>query len=94
MNLTMNLTGKAIRCIYPCIDENYSRLLCLSQSKAFHYEFVWLFVIAFIFGQIPYLLIGKFIKIEPEIKTKIMRGFKFASYLLNLAGILWFLLVI
>jgi len=93
--LNITLINNTIKCLLPdCVKLEQCKAICLTESKAFTYEFVWLFVIAFIFGQIPYFLMNDYIKIKPEIRTNLMRGFKLASYLLNLAGVLWFLLII
>ena len=66
--------------------------LCLQQEKEYYFEFVWFFIIGWIFSQMPYFLIN--LKIDTEIKTRIIIGLKISGYILNLAGILYFLLVI
>ena len=80
-------------CGYPCMTPQHCAKRCLAESVRFHYEFVWFFVLAFLFNEmkiIPYYVRDWDIKTQ----NRYSRGFSVASYVLNLAGILYFLVVV
>jgi len=91
-NITFNLSMAHHPIQELCL--NWSRCLdiCLQQQKDYYYEFVWFFVIGWIFSQMPFLFVN--LKMDAEIKTRIIIGLKISGYVLNLAGILYFLLVV
>jgi len=94
MNFTTNLSafGESI-CTNGCLSPDKCKEICLSSGIEYHYEFVWFFVIAFIFRECA-MYVYMFRDIDAGLKEKLSRGLKIAGYLLNLAGIFWFLLFV
>jgi len=79
----------------PCLNKSTCLKLCLEQKTAYTYEFVYFFIIGWIFSQLPYLIASIPIKhLNADLRTRLMVGFKVAGYFLNLAGVLYFLLVV
>lgn len=66
---------------------------CLKQAIEFNYEFVWLFVMGFIFTEMAGMLMY-FKNMNSDKRLALMRGFKVAGYCLNLAGCLYFLIFV
>lgn len=65
---------------------------CIKQVTASNYEFVWLFVIGFMFTQFAGLIFNwKIFKVEHRLI--LIKGLQISGYVLNIAGILYFLLI-
>jgi len=71
---------------------------CLEACKELKiqtsYEFVWLFVVGFMFLEGSSLAYTKKIDLKPELRTAIARGMKITGYLLNMIGIIWLLVIL
>jgi hypothetical protein len=79
---------------------------CLSAERCFQickdnyfmesYYFVWFFVIAFVFNNLSTIVyqLKDIEGLDPEMQYKLASGFKIASYLLNLAGIITFIFIV
>lgn len=91
----INITYDLLRNTAPCLNQSTCLDICLKQQITYTYEFVWFFIIGWIFSQMPYIILSiKHKDFTPELKTRLMVGFKLSGYLLNLAGVLYFLLVV
>jgi len=91
----INITYDLLRNTAPCLNQSTCLDICLKQQTAYTYEFVWFFIIGWIFSQLPYLIASIPIKyIDANLRTRLMVGFKLSGYLLNLAGVLYFILVV
>lgn len=86
--LFKNIPNHNYDCVssYDCVNtfENY--------QMSINYDFVWFFIIGFIFTQIPYFFMNW--KINNQLKMGLLSGFKIAGYLLNMAGVLYFLVFV
>ena len=93
MNLSINFTNKwDMFGGKTCINPDTCKEMCLQQSISYHYEFVYLFLVAFMFDQIRMFAFTA-IK-DPNLAYKVNVGLKMASYCLNLVGAVWFLFFI
>ena len=69
--------------------------ICVEQIIKMNYEFVWLFIIGFIFTEL-----ARFIhyipnkSINSDLKLRLTKGFKLAGYLLQLTGVFYYLVFV
>lgn len=94
INISMNST------MLNLLSSNYitweeCKNVCVEQILEIKYEFVWLFIIGFVFTES-----ARFIhyipneSIDSNLKLRLTRGFKLAGYLLQLTGIFYYLVFV
>jgi len=76
--------------IFDCLSSDKCLELCKEQSFKFHYEFVWFFVVAFLFQCLSYISFYQH-WITPENNYKLLKALNLASYMLNMAGVAYYL---
>ena len=79
--------------ILNCLEPEVCAKECMKFRVDLGYEFVWLFVMGFIFSECSGFIYR--IKIEnKKVQNGLVTGFKLAGFMLNLAGFIWFLVVL
>lgn len=81
-------------CNSGCVTLERCKEKCLVATMEMRYEFVWFFIVAFIFYELSSVILFSKIELDIKIKSKIAGGLKISSYVLNLMGILYYLFMI
>jgi len=91
MNFTID-TAFMGNCItmQQCNSTIYER--AVSECSKVRVEFVWFFIIGFMFSNIGYLILDSRINLNPLTKTYIINGCKISGYVLQCLGLLFFIL--
>jgi len=64
----------------------------VSECSKAKFEYVWFFIIGFLFSNIGYLILDNRINLSPKLKTNLIIGFKIAGYVLSFIGLLMFII--
>jgi len=79
------------KCITPCIDYKQCAPY-IQETISIKYEFVYLFIIGLLCNELISVILS--LKMNLELKYKITLGLKISYYVLNLSGIIWFLMLL
>ena len=90
LNLTWDMTANACSGL---INWSTCETECLRQSIQHNFEFVWIFVIAFIFSELS-KVIFRIKTLDIHIRLAVSKGLAIGGYFLTVAGILYFLIMV